>query len=116
KIRRRAHGERAAALALQQPFGPVADAVESVAHDHEIGATCLGDDQPLSLAIEQLQPELGLERLDLMADGALGDAEFLGRAREARVAGRGCESLERSERRQAARHRATEIMRKTEAG
>src|SRR5262249_15649559 len=116
EIRRGAHGERAAALALQQALGSVADAVESIAHDHEIGATGLGDHQPLSLAIEQLQAEFGLEWLDLMADGALGDAEFLGRAREALVPGRGFESLERIERRQAARHRATEIMRKTEAG
>src|SRR6516162_1476110 len=116
EIRRGAHGERAAALALQQAFGSIADAVESVAHDREIGAACLGDDQPLAFAIEQLQPELGLERLDLMADGALGDAQFLGRAREALVPGRGFESLERVERRQAARHGTTEIMRKTTAG
>ena len=116
EIRRGAHGERAAALALQQAFGSIADAVESVAHDHEIGAACLGDHQPLAFAIEQLQPELGLECFDLMADGALGDAQFLGRAREALVPGRGFESLERIERRQAARHGPTEIMRKTEAG
>jgi hypothetical protein len=95
EIRRGAHGERAAALALQQAFGSIADAVESVAHDHEIGAACLGDHQPLAFAIEQLQPELGLECFDLMADGALGDAQFLGRAREALVPGRGFESLER---------------------
>src|SRR6266436_6615607 len=69
-----------------------------------------------SFAIEQLQPELGFECFHLVADGALGDAEFLGGAREALVAGRGFESLERIERRQAARHGSTEIMRKTEAG
>src|SRR5262249_12508078 len=63
-----------------------------------------------------LQPELGLERFDLMADGALGDAQFLGRAREALVPGGGFEGLERVERRQAARHGATKIMRKTMAG
>ena len=116
EIRRGAHGQRAAALALQQSLGSIADAVESIAHHHEIGAACLGDHQPLSFAIEQLQPEFGLECFHLMADGALGDAEFLGGAREALMAGRGLESLERIERRQAARHGPTEIMRKTEAG
>src|SRR5262249_45160822 len=116
EIRRSAHSERAAALALQQSLGSVADAVESIAHDHEIGAACLGDHQPLPFAIEQLQPELGLECFDLVADRALGDAELLGGAPEALVAGRGFESLERVERRQTARHGATEIMRKTEAG
>jgi len=107
KIRRRAHGERAATLALQQALGSVADAVERIAHDHEISAACLSDHQPLPFAIEQLQPELGLECLHLMADRALGHAEFLGGAREALVAGRGFKSLERIERRQAARHGRT---------
>ena len=116
EVRRRADGEHAAALALQQPLRSSRDAVEGIAHDDEIGASGLGDDQALPLAIEQLQPELGLERLDLMADGALGDAELLGRAREALMARRRLESLERVERRQPARHRLTpRIMRKTTA-
>src|SRR5262249_13214308 len=98
EVRRGADGERAAPLALQQALGSVADAVEGAAHDQGMGATRLGDHQPLSLAIEQLQAEFGLECLDLMAHRALGDAEFLGRAREALVPGRGFESLERIER------------------
>jgi hypothetical protein len=60
----------------QQPLRPIGDAIEGVAHDREIGAASLGDQQPLVLAIEQLQSELGLERLHLMADRALGDAEL----------------------------------------
>ena len=112
KIRRGADGERAAALALQQPLGSVGDSIEGIAHDREVGATCLGDHQSLPFAIEQLQPELGLERLHLMADGALGDAELLGGAREALVTGRGFEGLERIERRQPAWHRRTKAKRK----
>src|SRR5262245_26215407 len=98
EVRRGAHRERTAALALQQPLRSVGDAIEGIAHHREIGAASLGDDEPLVLAIEQLQPELGLERLHLMADRALGDAELLGGAREALVAGRGLEGLERIER------------------
>src|SRR5262252_8082732 len=60
-----------AALALQQSLGSVADAVERIAHHHEIGAASLGDHQALPFAVEQLQSELGLERLHLMADRAL---------------------------------------------
>ena len=107
---------RAAALTLQQPLGSAGDAIEGIAHDDEVGPTRLGDHQPLPFAIEELQPELGLECFHLVADRALGDAEFLGGTREALVAGRGFESLERIERRQTARHGPTEIMRKTEAG
>ena len=70
----------------------------------EIGAAGFGDDQPLALAIEELEAELRLERLDLVADRALRDAQLLGGAREALVAGRGLEGLERVQRRQAARH------------
>ncbi len=54
KIRRGADGEHAAALALQQALGSVADAVESVAHHDEISTSRLGDHEPLSLAVEKL--------------------------------------------------------------
>ena len=53
KIRGGADGEHAAALALQQALGPVADAVESVAHHDEISTSRLGDHKPLSLAVEK---------------------------------------------------------------
>src|SRR5262245_16943863 len=105
KIRRRAHGKRAAALALQKPLRSVPDAVERIAHDNEIGAAGFGDHQPLPFAVEKPQSEFGFECLHLMADGTLRDAELLSRAGEALVAGRGLEGLERIERRQAARHR-----------
>src|SRR5262249_58666898 len=74
------------------------------AHDNEVGRARLGDHQPLPFAVEKPQSELGLERLDLVTDGALGDKELLGCARKTLVAGRGLEGLERVERGQAARH------------
>src|SRR5262245_40139716 len=39
-------------LWLQQPLRAVGDAIERIAHDREIGAAALGDDEPLVLAIE----------------------------------------------------------------
>ena len=105
EVRRRADGEHAAALTLQQALRSGGDAVEGITHDHEIGASGFGDGETLPFAVEQLQPELGLERLHLMADGALGDAELLGGAGEALVARRCLERLECVERRQPARHR-----------
>jgi hypothetical protein len=42
----------------------------------------------VAFAIEQLQTKLGLQRLDLMAHGSLGYAEFVGRSRKAPVARR----------------------------
>src|SRR6266508_3859267 len=81
EIRRDADSERAAALPLQQSLGTSGNAIEGVADDTKIGTTCLGDHQPLPFSVEELQSNLGLKRLDLMADGALRDAEFLSGAR-----------------------------------
>ena len=104
KIRRCAHRKGSAALPLQHPLGTVGDAVERIAHDHQIGATCLGDRQPLSLAIKKLQSEFGFECLDLVAYGALGDAKLLGGPRETFVARRSLKGLERIQRWQPPRH------------
>src|SRR5262249_3411397 len=70
----------------------------------EIGAPGLGNEQALPLAPEQLQAELRLERLDLLTDRALRDAQLLRRLGEAQVPCRGLESPDGIERRQAARH------------
>jgi hypothetical protein len=90
---------------LQEPLGTGGDAVERIAYDLQIAAPRLSDHEALALAVEQLHAQLGLERLDLMADGALRHAQLLGCAREALVAGRRLESLERIQRRQMARHK-----------
>src|SRR6202165_567205 len=91
EVGRRGDRQHAGALPLQQAFRARRNAVESIAHDFEIAAARLRDDEPLSLPVEELQPELGLERLYLMADGTLGDAQFLGGPGEAFMAGGGPE-------------------------
>lgn len=72
--------------------------------------------RPCVPAVEQAQAEARLQCLDLVADGALGDAELLGGAREALVPRGGLEGLQRIQRRQATRHGTREGMRKTRAG
>ena len=56
------------------------------------------------LAIEQPDPELGLERLDLMADRALRDEQLGGRASEALVPCRRLEGAQRVQWRKALPH------------
>src|ERR1051326_2767143 len=91
EVGRGADGEHAAALTLQQPLGAERDPVECVADNGEIIAARLGDDQPLPLAGEQLEPEGFLERFDLLADSALCDVQLFGGAGETLAA---CGSLE----------------------
>jgi hypothetical protein len=91
-------------LALEQPFGAGGYPVKGIAHDLEIGSARLGDDQPLALAVEELQSQLCLKRFDLMADRALRDTQLFGGACEAFVPSRSLEGLERIQGRQAARH------------
>src|SRR5581483_1298676 len=81
------------------------DAIEGVPQRGQVLAARLGDDEPLALAIEELDAELQLQGLDLMADGALRHAQLLGGAREALVARGRLEGPERIERRKPARHR-----------
>ena len=73
----------------------------------EILATGLGNDQALALAIEELDPELRLQGLDLVAHGTLRDTQLLRGPREALMAGRGLEGLECVQRWKAAKHRPT---------
>src|SRR5262249_44340207 len=87
KIRRRAHGEHAGILTLEQSFGADGNAVEGVADGCQIVAPSFSNDQALALAIEELDPELQFQGLDLVADGSLGHKELLGCAREALVSG-----------------------------
>ena len=94
EVGRRADGEHAALLPLQQPFGADGDPVQCIADDGEVIAASLGEDQPLPLAMEELEPECVLERFDLMADRALRDVQLFGRAREALAPGRGFEGLQ----------------------
>jgi hypothetical protein len=105
KVRRRADGEDARALPLEQTLGADRDAVESVAQHGEILAARLRDDEALALAIEELDAQLELQSLHLVAHRPLRHAQLLGGAREALVPGRSLESLERIEGRKTAEHR-----------
>jgi hypothetical protein len=107
EIRRRAYRQYARVLAAQQSLRAVGNPVERIPYGGEIAATGLRDDKALTLAIEQLQPKLGLERLDLMTHGALGDAKLVCCSREALMACRGLEGLQGVQRRQPARHART---------
>jgi len=104
KIRRGAHGQHAGALPLHQALGPHGDAIERIAHDGKVVAAGIGDDQPLPLAVEQLDAELGFQRFNLMTHRALRDAKLLGGAGEADMPGRGLEGFECVELWQAPRH------------
>src|SRR4026209_967357 len=94
KVRRRADGEHAGALPLKQPLGADSDAIEGVAQDREVLPTCVGDDQTLAFAVEELDSEFEFQSLHLMADGALGDKQFLGRPRKTLVSGSGLEGFQ----------------------
>jgi len=106
KIRRGAHGQHARALPLHQALGPHGDAIERIAHDGKVVAAGIGDDQPLPLAVEQLDAELGFQRFNLMTHRALRDAKLLGGAGEADMPGRGLEGFECVQLWQAPRHGA----------
>ena len=62
------------------------------------GAAFRGECQFAGPAVEQGEPEVFLELLDLLADRALGLVQFLGGPREAQVAGGGLEGPKGSER------------------
>ena len=80
---------------MQQPVGAKLKPLKNVAHHGEIVAAGIGDDQTVPLALEELKPELDLQRLDLMAHGALRHAELFGGARKALVPGCGIERPQR---------------------
>src|SRR5215469_5761564 len=113
KIRRCANGQHARTLPLHQALGSHGNAVKRVAHNCQIIAPCIGNDEPLPLTIEELDAKLRLQRLHLMAHGALSDAQLLGSAGEADVSGSGLKSLERVQLWQASRH-GFQVMRKTQ--
>src|SRR5688572_4325248 len=99
EVGRGADRQHATTLPLQQPFGPVGDAIEGIANDHKVRFTGLGDYEPLPLAVEELQAKLGFQRFDLMADRTLRDKQLFSRPREAFVPRRGLEGFQRIEHR-----------------
>jgi hypothetical protein len=107
KIGRGADCEDPCTLPLQEPLGADRNAVQGIAHHGKIIAAGFGDDQPLALAVEQLDRKLGFKRLDLVADGALRDAQLFRRARKTLVPRGGLEGFQGIERWQAWSHRTT---------
>ena len=107
EIRRSANGEDASVLTLQKPLGANGDAVQRIAHDVEVVLARFRDDESLAFAIEELDGKLGLERFDLMAHCALGNAQLFGRPRKALMPRRGLEGFQGIQRRQAWAHRTT---------
>ena len=67
----------------------------------------LGEFDATGPAVKELQPQVGLQRLDLVADRGMGDAKFLGRVLEAQVPGRGLEGAKLVQVRQASGHGST---------
>ena len=104
EIGRRADRERAGLVLLQQGFGAERQLVEGVTHHGEIAAPGGGDDEAAMFAVEQPAAELGFERLHLLADRALRDAQFLRGLGEALMPRRGLAGLQRIQGRQAADH------------
>lgn len=105
EVRRGADGKNACALPLQKPLGADCDAVQCIAYNVEIVPARFRDDEALAFAIEELDGEFGLQRLDLVAHRALRDTEFFGSAREALMPSRGFEGFQGVQRWQTRAHR-----------
>jgi hypothetical protein len=99
---------------LKQALGAYGNTIKGISESHEIFSSGVGDDQALALAIEELEPELLFQCLDLVADCTLRNKQLFGRPGEALVTGRGLEGLEGIQWRKAPEHRAN-FMRKTQA-
>src|SRR5690349_12183775 len=110
KIGRCADREHTGILPLQQPLGADRNPVQRVAHDQEIVAAGLRDDEPLALAVEQLDAKPVLQTFHLLAHCTLSDAQLLGSTRKALVPGRSLEGLQIVEWRQAWSHRSTSLV------
>jgi hypothetical protein len=82
---------------LQETVGAGGDVIQHRAYNVKIFAPSNRDDEALPLALEQLDAELGFQRLDPLADGTLRDREFLCGASKAFVPRRDLECFERAQ-------------------
>jgi hypothetical protein len=114
EVRRRADRQHARTLTLHEMVCPDRDPIERVAHDTEIFAPRPCNRQALALAIEELDAEFRLQRLDLMTHSTLRDTQLFGGSGETLMACCSLKSLEGIQRRQTAKHPRT-LMRKTKA-
>ena len=77
-----------------QLLGRLGDGGEDVLDIQEVTLPLFGQQQGAIAAPEQLDAEKLLQRLDLVADGRLGDKQFLRRPGKAQMAGGRFERLE----------------------
>jgi len=104
KVRRGAQGQHPGMLALDQALRAHGDPVERLPNDDKIIGSGRSDPQPVAFAVEELDPKLLLERFHVTAHGALGNAQLLGRAREAFMPCGGLEGFQGVEGGQTPRH------------
>src|SRR5215813_10963637 len=98
----RAHRHRRRAARRPHRRRRRAEAVERAAHGLQIALTRVRQEQRAGAAVEELRPELLLERLHLPADRGLGEEELLARLGEGEMPRGSLEALEEIERRQVA--------------
>ncbi len=91
-------GQHLAALAGLQAGQRRAHAFEGVAEHGQQGLAFVGERQATRQAAEQPAAQAVLQFAHVLADGGLGEVEFLGRAGEAEVAGRDFEGAQGVER------------------
>jgi len=90
---RRQHADREAVVAAARcdGVGGEGDLVQRGAHTLGEHATLRGERHAFAMTREELHAQVVLERTDLPADGAMGEVQLAGRAREALEAGGGLE-------------------------
>jgi hypothetical protein len=81
-------------LSLYKLLRANCDPIQGIADHCEILATGVGNDQPLTLAIEKPDAECGFQRLDLMAHSPMRHVELFSRSREALAARGSLKGLE----------------------
>ncbi len=101
---RHADRERPALVARAQRVHGRGEALEALAKTRQTGLSRIGESQRAVGALEQRQPQVGLQALDLMADRRGRHVQLLGGARDAQVAGGGLEGAERVQRWQISLH------------
>src|SRR5713101_3002533 len=101
-------------MTLHETVSTDRDPMERIAPDAQISTPRPREQQPLALAIEELDAEFHLQRLDLMAHSTLRDTQLFGGSGETLMACRSLKSLEGIQRWQTAKHPRT-FMRKTKA-
>ena len=103
--------ELQAAQGRRRGFGRFRDQLEGAANRRQVPGTCRGQLDRACLASEQLDAERVFQRPDMLAHCARRDAQLVGGAGEAHVAGGGLEGAQAAERRKAIAHEVASIAR-----